>query len=199
MLRNVEPEIESKTHRASRPESSTFQNVRAVSPTFPVEPGSLSHISALDVIEHVQDEESWLTALAKLLEPGGEILIRVPAEGPMAWLDAPNIYRYVAEFTSRGEAPHETKPTGWHRHYGRYDLTKLVEGSGLRITSFSQVGTPLADIPHLAGLIAGDLIRGKRDTERRLVQVRDTLDRKDQTQSLGKLGTRWRVIAIKPA
>jgi len=199
VLRGKEPEIESAVRIASCPVSSTFQAVRVVHPVFPAEPGSLLSIGALDVIEHVQDEAAWLAVLADLLEPGGEILIRVPAEGPMAWLDAPNIYRYLTEFTSRGEAPRETKPTGWHRHYRRRDLTGLVESRGLRITAISQVSAPLADVPHLLGLVAGDLIQGNRDTERRLVHARDELDRKDRTLLLGKLGARWRVSAIKPA
>lgn len=199
VLRGQEPEIESIALVASRPVASTFQAVRIVHPTFPAEPGSLSQISALDVIEHVQDEEAWLEALADLLAPGGEILIRVPVEGIMAWLDAPNIYRYVAEFTGRGEAPHETKPTGWHRHYRRREIIGLIEGCGLRITACSRVGAPLADLPHLVGLVVGDLVLGKSDVETRLIDIRDKADRKDRARPLGKLGTRWRVTAVKPA
>lgn len=199
VFRGTESEIESIARTTSSGVSSTFQGVQIVNPTFPADPGSLCHICALDVIEHVQDEEAWLHALADLLRPGGEILLRLPAEGPIAWLDASNMYRYITEFTGKGEAPRETKPTGWHRHYGRHDLNRLMQCCGLRITACSRVSAPLADIPHLVGLVAGDLILGKRNTETRLIQVRDRFDRKDRTRSLGKLGARFRITAIKPS
>lgn len=198
VLRGKEPEIESIARISSRPVSSTLQAVRIANPAFPAEPGSLCHIRALDVIEHVEDEASWLKALADLLAPGGEIIVRVPAEGVLAWLDAPNIYRYVTEFTNRGESPHESKPTGWHRHYRRQELVRLFGASGLRITGLSRVGTPLADLPHLFGLVAGDLVLGKPDTETRLIQIRDRFDRQDRPRSLGPFGTRWRVSAVNP-
>ncbi len=192
------PEIESTLRTATGTISSTIHEVGKGNPAFPARPGSIHRVSALDVIEHVQDEEAWLRALADLLEPGGQILIRVPAEGPVAWLDAPNIYRYVTEFTSRGEAPHETKPTGWHRHYRRDDLVRLVERSGLRVTGISRVAAPLSDIPHLLGMVAGNLVLGTSDTERRLIKARDRLDRTDRTLPLGPLGARYRVTARKP-
>ncbi len=197
VLRGKEPEIEAIVRSPSGTLSRTSQPVRARDPQFPVEPRSLCLIRALDVIEHVQDEEPWLSALAALLEPGGEIIIRVPTEGPVAWLDALNIYRYVTEFTSRGEAPHETEPTGWHRHYRRDDLRALVEGSGPRVTAISRVGAPLADIPHLFGMVVGDLALDNPDTERRLIAMRDRLDRADRTLPLGFLGARYRVVATR--
>lgn len=198
VLRDKEPEIEATVWTVGALSSST-QAVRDATPNYPAGPGSLRAIRALDVIEHVQDEEVWLSALADLLVPGGEIVIRVPAEGPVAWLDAPNIYRYVTEFTSRGEAPHETRPTGWHRHYRRDDLIRLVEGSGLRVTALSRVAAPLADIPHLLGMVVGDLVLDAPDIERRLLAARDRLDRADQTLPLGPFGARFRVIATRVA
>lgn len=198
MLRGDEPEIEATMFIGSTVESSTFQAVHVVTPSYPADPGSQSRILALDVIEHVEDERAWLEELTRLLAPGGEITVRVPAEGPMAWLDAPNIYRYLTEFTDRGEAPHETKPTGWHRHYRRSDLMGLIECRGLRITSFSQENTALPDIAQLLGLIAGDLVLGHRDTETRLIAIRDRLERRRRGPTLGPLGTRLRVTAVKP-
>ena len=197
VLRGKEPEIEAIVCTTTGAVSPATQSVRGGDPTFPTGPGSLRLIRALDVLEHVQDEEAWLKALADLLEPGGEIVVRVPAEGPVAWLDAPNIYRYVAEFTSRGEAPHETKPTGWHRHYRRRDLLALVERSGLRVTGLSRVVAPLADIPHLLGMVTGDLLLNMPDTERWLIQARDRMDRTDRTLPMGPLGARFRVTAIR--
>lgn len=197
VLRDKEPRIETIVRTTTGTLSRDTLAVRCRAPSFPVEPGSLRLIRALDVIEHVQDEEAWLTALAELLEPGGEIIVRVPTEGPVAWLDAPNMYRYVTEFTSRGEAPRETKPTGWHRHYRRDDLLALVEGSGPRVTAISRVAAPLADIPHLLGMIVGNLALDNPGTERRLIAMRDRLDRADRSLPLGPLGARYRVVATR--
>lgn len=197
VLRDKEPEIEATVWTVTGGVSRSAQAVRDIDPQFPTGPGSLGAIQALDVIEHVEDEEAWLRALADLLVPGGEIVIRVPAEGPVAWLDAPNIYRYVTEFTSRGTAPHETKPTGWHRHYRRDDLLRLVERSGLRATGISRVAVPVADIPHLLGMVVGDFLLDAPNVERRLISARERIDRTDHTLPTGPLGARFRVVATK--
>ena len=197
VLRGREPEIEAILRTGTGAMSRISHSVRDRDPVFPAGTGSLRLIRALDVIEHVQDEEAWLLALVDVLEPGGRIVIRVPAEGPVAWLDAPNIFRYVTEFTNRGEAPHETKPTGWHRHYRRDDVLRLVEQSGLRVTGMSRVAAPLADIPHLLGMVAGNLVLEAPGTERRLIEARERLDRTDRTLPLGPIGARFRITATR--
>ena len=197
VLRGKEPEIEAIMRTGTGTISRIAHTVRDRDPVFPIGANSLRLIRALDAIEHVQDEQAWLHALVDLLEPGGRIIIRVPAEGPVAWLDAPNIFRYVTEFSSRGDAPHETKPTGWHRHYRRDDVVRLVEQSGLHVTGMSRVAAPLADIPHLLGMVAGNLILEAPGAERRLIDARDRIDRMDRTLPLGPFGARFRITASK--
>jgi len=54
-----------------------------------VEKGSLDLITALDVLEHVDDLDTILAELASLLKPGGEIIISGPTE---------NIFYQVGRF-----------------------------------------------------------------------------------------------------
>lgn len=154
-------------------------------------------IVAHEILEHVLDEEAWIAALASLLATGGTISIRVPLQGPLAWLDARNIYRYVTDLAGRGSAPAETLPTGWHRHYWDRDLDRALRRAGLTITGRDREGVPGLDIPHLAGLLAGDLALGRPATEARLVELRDRFDKQAFRARAGTLSTHLRIEAMK--
>jgi len=175
----------------------TSHRTRDEIPHFPGGSGAFDRIIAHDVLEYVLDEEAWIAALADLLGADGRISIRVPLEGPLAWLDARNIYRYVADLTERGTAPAETKPTGWHRHYRERDLDRMLRRFGLRIVSRQREGLPGLDIPHVAGLVIGDLALGRSDTESRLVALRDRLDPWVLQVRAGALSTHLRIEARK--
>lgn len=166
-------------------------------PRFPGGSGAFDRIVAHDVLEHVLDEEAWIAALADLLAPDGRISIRVPLESPLAWLDARNIYRYVADLTERGTAPAETKPTGWHRHYRERDLDRMLRRFGFSIVSRRREGMPGLDIPHLAGLVVGDFALGRSGTESRLVALRDRLDPWALQVRAGAFSTHLRIEARK--
>lgn len=166
-------------------------------PGFPAAAGSFDQIIAHDVLEHVLDEEAWSIALAELLVPGGMISIRVPLEGPLAWMDARNIYRYVTDLAGRGTAPGETLPTGWRRHYRERALDRMLRRAGLSITARHREGMPGLDIPHLATLVAGDLVLQRPDTESRLLRLRDRLDGRVSGTRAGALSTHLRIEATK--
>lgn len=166
-------------------------------PRFPPANRSFDRIIAHDVLEHVLDEEAWIAALADLLAPGGKISIRVPLEGPLAWLDARNIYRYVTDLAGRGTAPGETLPTGWRRHYRERDLDRMLRRAGLAIVARQREGIPGLDIPHLAGLVAGDLVLKRPGTEARLIGFRDRWDRGPLRGRAGALSTHVRIEATK--
>jgi len=168
-------------------------------PTFPATPAAFDRIVAHDALEYVLDENAWITALAGLLVPGGTISIRVPLEGPLAWMDARNIYRYVTDLAGRGTAPGETLPTGWHRHYREGDLDRMVRRAGLVVIARHREGLPGLDIPHLAGLVAGDLILQRPATEPRLLRLRDQMDRQAIRARAGALSTHLRIEAMKRA
>lgn len=166
-------------------------------PCFPAGTDPFDCIIAHDALEYVLDEEAWITALANLLAPGGSISIRIPLEGPLAWMDARNIYRYVTDLAGRGTAPGETLPTGWHRHYRERDLDRVLRRAGLVVSDRYREGMPGLDIPHVAGLIAGDLVLQRPETESTLLRLRDRLDRRALRTRAGVFSTHLRIEATK--
>ncbi len=87
----------------------------------PFPEGSFDLITLLDVLEHVEEDQATLEALARTLRPDGHLLLTVPAF-PFLWSD------------------HDVV----HRHYRRYRLRALVnrvEAAGLRVTYASYYNT----------------------------------------------------------
>jgi SAM-dependent methyltransferase len=70
-------------------------------------------VSAFDVLEHCEDDALAVAELARVLTPGGRMLLSVPAY-QWAWSD------------------HDVQ-AGHHRRYTRPRLTRLVEGAGLEV------------------------------------------------------------------
>ncbi|MDQ3657768.1 MAG: class I SAM-dependent methyltransferase [Chloroflexota bacterium] len=157
-----------------------------------------SRIVALDVLEHVVDEEAWIACFAHLLAPGGSLTIRVPLEGPIAWFDALNVFRYVQDVTGLGKQPLETKMKGWHRHYRQTELEEMLERAGLVPVEVTRSGSPHHDIPHLGALAWGTIIRGDRATELRAGERRKRAEAGMDLPRLGPLSTKITVRAIKP-
>jgi hypothetical protein len=159
--------------------------------------GDVDEIIALDVLEHARDEARWLEALADLANPGARLHLRVPRQGPLTWTDALNIYRYVEDITGRGQAPHETRPTGWHRAYTEAEATALVEAAGFRVDRVARSGLNLPEPPRLATLILGDWVLDRPGAERRARRLANRLDSLDRRIPAGPLSTRLEMTAMR--
>lgn len=70
-------------------------------------------IAALDVIEHIDNDEAAITAIAAKLKPGGKLIITVPAH---AWM-----------WSAHDTLNHH------RRRYSKQTLKKLLQGSPLRL------------------------------------------------------------------
>ncbi len=70
-------------------------------------------VAAFDVVEHCEDDRRAMTELARVLRPGGRLLLSVPAYA-WAWSD------------------HDVR-AGHHRRYTRRDLERLVRAAGLDV------------------------------------------------------------------
>ena len=70
-------------------------------------------VSAFDVVEHCEDDATAVAELARVLVPGGRMLLSVPAY-QWAWSD------------------HDVQ-AGHHRRYTRPRLTRLVESAGMEV------------------------------------------------------------------
>ncbi len=79
----------------------------------PFADGCFDVVAAFDVVEHCADESLAVAELARVLRPGGRMLLSVPAY-QWAWSD------------------HDVR-AGHHRRYTRPRLVRLVESSGLDV------------------------------------------------------------------
>ncbi|MGN6483119.1 MAG: methyltransferase domain-containing protein [Thermomicrobiales bacterium] len=163
----------------------------------PLAAGSVREIVALDVLEHAYDEQAFLTECARLLAAGGVLRLRVPVDGLTGWLDAINLFRYLAETTGLAPEPKEPVPTGWHRHYRERDLARILSESGFTVDTLRRVNPGLAELPHAAGLVVGEVLLKRPDTERTLFRLRQRVAGIENALPAGPLATRLEINATR--
>ncbi len=116
---------------------------------WPFSDASYDAVVLLDELALTVREEEALAEAARVLRPGGTLLLRVPASGPLAWLDGYNAYRYVRDVTRRGTLLPEVKGIGWRRHYRRDDLRGLL-APHFRVQAMRASGIALSEAARLA-------------------------------------------------
>jgi SAM-dependent methyltransferase len=119
---------------------------------WPFPDASHDAVVLLDELALTVREEEALAEAARVLRPGGTLLLRVPATGPLAWLDGYNAYRYVRDTTRRGRLLPEVKGIGWRRHYRRDDLRGLL-APHFRVTAMRPSGIGLSDAVRMGLLL----------------------------------------------
>ena len=100
--------------------------------------GRYDLVAALDVVEHIDDDEATIAALASCLKPGGKLLVTVPAH---QWM-----------WSTHDELNHHK------RRYSKRSLRQLIEGSPLRLEKigyFNSLLFPLAVAARLAAKATG--------------------------------------------
>lgn len=84
-------------------------------------------VTALEVIEHVDDPQSLLNDIAKLLKPGGVAILSTPNRTPQSFLKGIIAAEYIARWVPRGT--HD-----WNRFIKPSELVTMAEAAGLRAT-----------------------------------------------------------------
>lgn len=168
-------------------------------PRIPLPDASVGAIDARDAIEHAHDEQAWLAEMARVTAPGGALLARVPLDNGVAWLDALNVYRYLGDLVGRSvdDAPLESLPMGWHRHYRPESIARLIAESGFDIRAVEAEGLPLGEVGHLAGLVASGFTSDPGASQRRLFNFRERLHHRPLMPLPRALASRVTVRAIR--
>jgi ubiquinone/menaquinone biosynthesis C-methylase UbiE len=96
-------------------------------------------VAALDVIEHIADDKAALEGIARVLKPGGKLVMTVPAH---QWM-----------WSAHDVVNHH------HRRYSRRDFKTLVERSPLKLDSIGYLNSllfPVAMAQRLASKMTGN-------------------------------------------
>jgi SAM-dependent methyltransferase len=115
---------------------------------WPFPDAAFDAVVLLDELALTMREEEALAEAARVLRPGGILLLRVPGSGPLAWLDGYNAYRYIRDITRRGKLLPEIRGIGWRRHYRCDDLRGLL-APHLRVRAMTPSGMGLSDAARL--------------------------------------------------
>lgn len=91
--------------------------VRSRGEALPFADASAHLITALDLLEHIPDDAAAVREFARVLRPGGVLLITVPA-GPMLWSEHDEALDHLRRYRSR-------------------ELRRALEGAGLEVERLS--------------------------------------------------------------
>lgn len=160
---------------------------------WPFVDAAFARVLLLDELAVVVDDEAALAEAARVLVPGGELLARVPAEGPLAWLDAPNAARYLRDVGRLGKRPSETSALGWRRHYREDDLREILAPHFIDAV-LTRRGLGLAEAARIVAHLPGALRRRDLPPDRLVSRVRAIEDR---IVAPG-VGWAWWIVARRP-
>ena len=127
--------------------------VRGSAESLPFPDGCCDALLLLDVLEHLPHPAAAVAEAARVLRPGGALLLSVPHRGLLGWADSLNLYSML-----RGHLPmlRPLDPTerGYpnHRHYGVPELRALL-GREFAIQRLARTGLGLAEPLHLVILV----------------------------------------------
>jgi SAM-dependent methyltransferase len=116
--------------------------------TWPFDDASFDVVLLLDQLAFTVREEEALAEAARVLRPGGTLVLRVPADGKLTWLDGFNGYRYVQETSGRGKRLPMVSGVGWRRHYPVADVLRLLRPH-FRVNDLRTSGIGLAEATRL--------------------------------------------------
>lgn len=147
----------------------------------PLPDAALSAIDCGDVFAYIRNDEGLVSECRRVLAPGGRLRLRVPATGPLAWLDAFNLARYLVDITRRGKRPYETTELGWRRHYPEDDLLALLGRDAFVVEGSRRSGLGLAELLTFAATVLFRWLRPDRaryHAARRRIAVVERLERR---------------------
>ncbi len=119
--------------RAFLGENPRLTLVQGDATALPFADAAFDHIVCSEVLEHIPEDAAAMQELARVLKPGGTLVVTVPAaDFPAGW-DPPNWVLRRIGHSLRGERPWSGIWYGHLRLYTRPSLTALAAGAGLDV------------------------------------------------------------------
>lgn len=112
---------------------------------------SFQAVSAVALLEHLDDDHAAAAELARVLHPGGRL-----------WVTVPHAYRYMPPYVWPAYWVHDRR-IGHKRHYDAMRTRRLLEPYGLRHVDTQFTGHPVKLIQYALALVAE---RTNRDISR---------------------------------
>lgn len=106
----------------------------------------------LDVLEHLSHERAVLAEVARVLRPGGWLVLSVPNAGLLRWADSLNIYAWLTGEDPLAPPGKSRASFSFHRHY-KLAALRLLFGPRFEITHTHYSGLGVAEFVHLAVLL----------------------------------------------
>lgn len=142
--------------------------VQAIGEALPLQTSSVDAILALDIFEHIEDHEAAFREAARVLRPGGVLVMSVPAFMAL-WGPHDVALMHFRRYT-RGEVVRVLRSAGFTVEKASYSVFFLFPiVLAVRALDKMKRGTPKASLPDVPNWMNSALI-GLQDLEAKLIQ-----------------------------
>jgi len=117
---------------------------------FPLETATVDYAVSFEVLEHVEDEAGALAELARVIRPGGSLVMSVPNKWWVFETHGANLpglpWNRVPFFSWLPRSIHDRYARA--RNYRRREITRKIRDAGFRVTDAKYVTAPMDVISH---------------------------------------------------
>ncbi len=155
------------------------RTVSAPADALPFADGSVGAVEAGTIFAYVRADDRLAGEIRRILRPGGTVTVRVPSTGPLAGVDAYNVFRYVTDVTGRGLRAFEVGELGWRRHYAAAEMVAMFGEERFTVREQRRGGLALSELVRLAGQLAFRWLLPSGGRYRRVGKAADALERRE--------------------